>query len=109
MPGQPSQLRPGLLFADKSLQKQVKKSLLVRFQADLRVGLSLARLGQAFVIHIDMHVATPSTPLPVGNDRISRRNTIAASLRNGSESIIPVVPCVLPSHGSVHAPAKGTA
>ena len=55
------------------------------------------------------HVATPSTPLPVGSDRISRRSTIAASLRNGSESIIPVVPCVRPSHGSVHAPANGTA
>ncbi len=37
------------------------------------------------------------------------RSTIAASLRNGSESIIPVVPCVRPSQGSVHAPANGTA
>ena len=54
-------------------------------------------------------VATPNTPLPVGRERIRRRSTIAASLRNGSESIIPVVPCVRPSQGSVQAPAKGTA
>jgi hypothetical protein len=33
----------------------------------------------------------------------------AASLRYGSESIMPVVPCVRPSQGSVQAPAKGVA
>jgi hypothetical protein len=55
------------------------------------------------------HVATPITPFLVGSNRIKRRRTIAASLRNGSESIIPVVHCVRPSQGSVHAPAKGTA
>ncbi len=53
-------------------------------------------------------VATPSTPRPVGSDRISRRNTIAASLLNGRLSNIAVVPCDRPSHGSVHAPANGT-
>ena len=46
-------------------------------------------------------VATPMTPTRVGSDRIRRPSTIAASLRYGSESIIPVVPCVRPSHGSV--------
>ena len=55
------------------------------------------------------HVATPITPLRVGSDRINRRSTIAASFRYGSESSIPAVPCVLPSHGSVHAPANGIA
>ncbi len=52
------------------------------------------------------HVAMPITPLPVGSERISRRSTIAASLRNGSESIMPVVPCVRPSQGSVHCSRK---
>ncbi len=51
----------------------------------------------------------PITPLPVGSERIRRRSTIAASLRKGRESSIPAVPCVRPSHGSVQAPAKGTA
>jgi hypothetical protein len=37
-------------------------------------------------------VATPTTPFAVGNDRINRRKTIAASLRKGNESIIPLVP-----------------
>jgi hypothetical protein len=55
------------------------------------------------------HVAMPKTPARVGNDRIRRRSTMAASLRNGSESSIPVVPWVRPSQGSVHAPAKGSA
>ena len=36
----------------------------------------------------------------VGSDRMSRRNTIAASLRYGSESNMPAVPWVRPSHGS---------
>ena len=53
-------------------------------------------------------VATPITPRRVGSDRISRRSTIAASLRKGSESSMPAVPWVRPSHGSVQAPAKGT-
>ena len=55
------------------------------------------------------HVATPITPLRVGSERISRRNTMDASLRYGSESNMPAVPCVRPSHGSVQAPANGTA
>ena len=55
------------------------------------------------------HVATPSTPRRVGSERISRRNTIAASLRYGRLSNMPVVPCVRPSHGSVHEPANGIA
>jgi hypothetical protein len=54
------------------------------------------------------HVATPMTPLRVGSDRISRRSTIAESFRNASESNIPLVPCVRPSHGSVTNPANGT-
>jgi hypothetical protein len=33
---------------------------------------------------------------------------IAASLRYARLSIIPVVPCVRPSHGSVQKPANGT-
>ena len=37
-------------------------------------------------------VAMPITPLPVGSERISRRSTMAASLRKGSESSMPVVP-----------------
>ena len=41
-------------------------------------------------------------------NRISRRITWAASLRYGSESYIPAVPCVRPSQGSVTAPANGT-
>ena len=55
------------------------------------------------------HVATPSTPRRVGSDRISRRKTVAASLRNGRLSNIAVVPCDRPSHGSVHAAANGIA
>ena len=39
--------------------------------------------------------------LRVGSERISRRNTIAASLRYGRLSNMPVVPCVRPSQGSV--------
>ena len=54
-------------------------------------------------------VATPITPLAVGRERMSRRITIAASLRYGSESNIPAVPCVRPSHGSLQKPAKGSA
>ena len=54
-------------------------------------------------------VAMPITPILVGRERIRRRSTIAASLRKGSESSIPVVPWVRPSQGSVQAPAKGTA
>jgi hypothetical protein len=46
-------------------------------------------------------VPMPTTPIRVGNDRMSRPSTIAASLRYGSESIMPVVPWVRPSHGSV--------
>ena len=46
-------------------------------------------------------VATPITPRRVGSERISRRSTIAASLRYGRLSIMPAVPCVRPSHGSV--------
>ena len=45
------------------------------------------------------HVATPRTPRRVGSERINRRKTIAASLRYGRLSIMPVVPCVRPSHG----------
>ena len=45
-------------------------------------------------------VATAITPAAVGSERISRRITIAASLRYGRLSNIPVVPCVRPSHGS---------
>ena len=37
-------------------------------------------------------VAMPMTPLPVGRERMRRRSTMAASLRNGSESSMPVVP-----------------
>ncbi len=47
------------------------------------------------------HVATPSTPRRVGSERIRRPKMLAASLRYGRESNIPVVPCVRPSHGSV--------
>ena len=47
------------------------------------------------------HVATPMTPRRVGSDRISRRNIVAASLRYGRLSNMPVVPCVRPSQGSV--------
>ena len=53
------------------------------------------------------HVATPSTPLRVGSERIRRRSTMAASLRYARLSIIPVVPCVRPSQGSEQKPAKG--
>ena len=55
------------------------------------------------------HEATPSTPRQVGSERISRRITIAASLRYGSESSIPAVPLVRPSHGSLTAAANGIA
>ena len=51
----------------------------------------------------------PSTPRPVGSDRINRPNTIAASFLNGRLSNIATVPCERPSQGSVHAAAKGTA
>ncbi len=54
-------------------------------------------------------VATPRTPVRVGSERMRRRRTMAASLRKGRESSIPVVPCVRPSQGSVQAPANGTA
>ena len=53
------------------------------------------------------HVAMPSTPWRVGSERMRRRKTMAASLRYGSESNIPAVPCVRPSHGSETQPAKG--
>ena len=46
-------------------------------------------------------VAMPRTPDAVGSDRISRRITIAASLRYARLSNMPVVPCVRPSHGSL--------
>ena len=52
-------------------------------------------------------VATPMTPRRVGSERISRRKTIAASLRYARLSNMPGVPCVRPSHGSVQKPAKG--
>ena len=54
------------------------------------------------------HVATPITPRRVGRLRMSRRSTVAASLRNGRLSNMPVVPWVRPSQGSVTAPANGT-
>jgi len=54
-------------------------------------------------------VAMPITPIRVGSERIRRRSTMAASLRNGRESSMPVVPWVRPSQGSVQAPAKGMA
>jgi hypothetical protein len=49
------------------------------------------------------------TPLRIGKERMRRRKTEAASLRNGRESSIPAVPCVRPSHGSVQYAANGTA
>ena len=49
----------------------------------------------------------PSTPARSGSERASRRKTIAASLRYGRLSNMPVVPCVRPSHGSEQKPAKG--
>ena len=52
-------------------------------------------------------VAIPTTPTRCGNERISRRITMAASLRYGSESNIAVVPCDRPSHGSETKPANG--
>ncbi len=55
------------------------------------------------------HVATPSTPLRVGSERIRRRNTWAASFRYARLSIIPVVPWVRPSQGSEQKPANGSA
>ena len=53
------------------------------------------------------HVATPSTPRRVGSERMSRRKTWAASFRYGRLSIIPTVPWVRPSQGSVTKPANG--
>ena len=50
----------------------------------------------------------PITPLRRGSDRINRRITMAASLRYGSESNIPLVPWVRPSQGSLTKAAKGT-
>lgn len=44
--------------------------------------------------------AMPSTARRVGSERINRRITTAASLRYGSESNLPVVPCERPSQGS---------
>ena len=52
--------------------------------------------------------AIPMTPLAVGRERAWRRKTCAASLRYGRESIIPVVPCVRPSHGSEQNVANGS-
>src|SRR2546425_9329059 len=54
-------------------------------------------------------VATPITPDAVGRERINRRMTIAASLRYGRLSNIPVVPWVRPSQGSLQYAAKGIA
>ena len=54
------------------------------------------------------HVAIPMTPDRRGSDRISRRIVIAASLRYGRLSNMPVVPCVRPSHGSLTYAANGT-
>ena len=51
--------------------------------------------------------ATPMTPRAVGRDRAWRRNTWAASLRYGRESIMPVVPWVRPSQGSEQNVANG--
>ena len=45
----------------------------------------------------------------MGSERISRRNTVAASLRYGRLSNIAVVPCDRPSQGSVQAAANGIA
>ena len=45
----------------------------------------------------------------VGSDRISRRNTVAASFRYGRLSNIAAVPCERPSHGSVQEAANGMA
>ena len=53
------------------------------------------------------HDATPITPRDVGSDLASLLNTCAASFRYGSESSIPVVPCVRPSHGSEQNSANG--
>ncbi len=52
-------------------------------------------------------VATPITPRRVGSDRMSRRRTVAASLRKARLSIMPVVPWVRPSQGSLQKAAKG--
>ncbi len=49
----------------------------------------------------------PTTPTRCGSERISRRMTMAASLRYGSESNIAVVPWDRPSHGSETKPANG--
>ena len=52
-------------------------------------------------------VAMPTTPTRCGSERISRRITMAASLRYGSESNMAVVPCERPSQGSETKPANG--
>ncbi len=49
-----------------------------------------------------------STPRRVGNERMRRRRTVAASLRYGRLSNMPVVPCERPSHGSETKAANGT-
>ena len=51
--------------------------------------------------------AIPKIPLAVGKDRACLLKTCAASFLYGSESIIPVVPCVRPSHGSEHMRENG--
>ena len=53
------------------------------------------------------HEAIPITALAVGKDLANLRKTFAASFLYGKESNIPVVPCVLPSHGSEQNAAKG--
>ena len=53
--------------------------------------------------------AIPMTPLAVGNERVSRLKTCAASLRYGRESSMPGVPMLRPSQGSVQNMAKGNA
>ena len=53
-------------------------------------------------------VAMPITPARLGSERISRRMTIAASLRYGRLSNMPVVPCVRPSQGSLHVAENGS-
>ncbi|TWH05087.1 hypothetical protein L613_006400000110 [Pseudoxanthomonas taiwanensis J19] len=52
-------------------------------------------------------VAMPSTPRRVGSERTRRRMVIAASLRYGRLSNMPVVPWVRPSHGSEHITENG--
>ena len=50
----------------------------------------------------------PITPDRRGSERISRRIVIAASLRYGRLSNMPVVPWVRPSQGSLTYAANGT-